>query len=226
MNKPIVISLGGSLIFPEEIDVKFLAGFKKLIIKQIQKGQRFILITGGGRICRKYQAALGRLSKSSSADLDWMGIFTTQTNSNFVRLMFGKLAHKSIVGDPEKRIKYNSPVLLAAGWEPGWSTDMDAVMIAKTYSADTVINLSNIDYLYTKDPRKFKDAKKIIKISWDGLLKITGQKWNPGANVPFDPAAAQFAQKNKLKVIIANGKNLANLQSILNGKDFQGTKIQ
>ena len=225
MKKLTVISLGGSLIFPEEIDVRFLKKFKKLIVEQIAKGHNFILITGGGKICRKYQQALKAISPVSGDELDWMGIFTTQTNSNLLRLMFGNLAHKKIVGDPEKRITYNSPVLTAAGWLPGHSTDMDAVQLAKTYGADTIVNLSNIDFLYSKDPRKFKDAKKIEKISWDGLLKITGRKWKPGLNAPFDPIAALLAKKLKLKAIIADGKNLKNLQNILENKKFIGTTI-
>ena len=154
-----------------------------------------------------------------------MGIYTTHTNAQFVRLMFGQKANSKIVINPTKKVNFKENILLAGGWKPGWSTDMIAVLLAKTYSAKTVINLSNIDFLHTKDPRKFKDAKKITTISWGGLLKITGKKWRPGANVPFDPIAAQFAEKNKIQAIIANGKNLKNLENILNGKNFDGTTI-
>ena len=43
MNKEIiVISLGGSLIVPDEIDWKFLKAFRKLIINQIRKNKRFV----------------------------------------------------------------------------------------------------------------------------------------------------------------------------------------
>lgn len=226
MTKPIIISLGGSLIFPEDIDVKFLADFKSLIEQQTKKGKRFIFITGGGKICRKYQGALNQLTKISHENLDMMGIYTTHTNAQFIRMMFGKLANPQIVSDPTKRLQFKEKILLAGGWKPGCSTDKDAVILAKTYGAETVINLSNIDYLYDKDPRKFQDAKKIKNISWDGLLKITGRKWVPGLNAPFDPTAAILAKSNKLKVVIANGKNLKNLQNILENKHFEGTEIK
>ena len=226
MKKLFVISLGGSLIVPEEIDVKFLKNFKKLIESQTKKGSRFILITGGGKVCRKYQNALHSLARPSDSDLDWMGIYTTLTNAQFVRLVFKSLAHPQIVENPNKKLKFSKKILLAGGWLPGHSTDKDAVLLAKTYGAKTVINLSNIDFLYNKDPRKFKDAKKITKISWNGLLNITGRKWIPGKNVPFDPIAAQVAKNNKLEVVIANGKNLENLENILKGKKFIGTSIK
>jgi uridylate kinase len=98
-------------------------------------------------------------------------------------------------------------------------------MLAKTYGAKTVINLSNINYLFNKDPKKFKDAKKIPTINWQGLFKIIGNKWLPGANLPFDPMAGKLAEKNQIKVIIANGKNLKNLKNILENKKFIGTEI-
>jgi len=224
-KKLFVISLGGSLIVPEEIDVGFLKSFKILIEAQIKKGNKFILITGGGKTCRKYQSALSRIVKVDNKTLDWLGIHSTRFNAQFIRLMFGKLAHPKLAQHPNQKISFTEKILVGAGWEPGWSTDLDAVELAKTYGAKIVINLSNVDFLYTKDPRKFKDAKKITEISWEGLLKITGRKWSPGKNVPFDPIAANFAQKNKLEVVIANGKNLKNLQNILENKKFKGTKI-
>ena len=97
--------------------------------------------------------------------------------------------------------------------------------LAKIYGARQIINLSNIDFVYTKDPRKFKGAKKITATSWKNFRKIVGNKWDPGKNLPFDPTAAKLAERLKLKVIIANGKNLKNLQRILQGKKFQGTTI-
>ncbi len=226
MTKPIIISLGGSLIFPEDIDVKFLTDFKSLIEQQTKKGKRFIFITGGGKICRKYQGALNQLTKVSHENLDMMGIYITHTNAHFVRMMFDKLAHPKIVLDPTKKLDFKEKILLAGGWKPGCSTDKDAVILAKTYGAETVINLSNIDYLYDKDPRKFPGAKQIKNISWDGLLKITGRKWVPGLNAPFDPTAAILAKSNNLKVIIANGKKLKNLNNILENKHFEGTEIK
>jgi uridylate kinase len=226
MNKPIIISLGGSLIVPEEIDVKFLSNFKKLVLDRVKKGQRFILVTGGGKVARKYISALEKLAKPTPTEKDWLGIYNTHTNANFVRLMFGKLAHPQIVSDPTKHVNFKEKILLAGGWVPGCSTDRDAVLLAKTYGAETVINLSNIDFVYNKDPRKYKDAKKITNASWDELLKITGSKWVPGLNVPFDPTAAKLAKKFGLKVIIANGKNLQNLKNIFEEKKSFGTTIK
>ena len=226
MAKLFVISLGGSLIVPEEINVKFLKRFKKLIIGQIIKGNKFLIIAGGGRICRKYNEALRLSGAPTNVELDWMGINTTWVNAKLIQLYFGKFAYPEISKDPTKRIFFKQPILVGGGWKPGRSSDGATVKYASVYGAKTIINLSNIDFIYTKDPRKYQTAKKIEKISWDDFLKIIGPKWIPGKNAPFfDPAAAKMAKKNNITVINCNGKNLKNLENILNGKKFIGTAI-
>jgi uridylate kinase len=225
MKKLFVLSLGGSLIVPDKIDADFLKKFRSLILKQIKKGNRFIIITGGGKICRNYQQTLKSIAQPTSFDLDWLGIYSTRFNAQLVRLMFKNYAHPKIIENTNKKIKFREKILLAGGWIPGRSTDDDAVRLAKAYQANTIINLSNIDSVYDRDPKKFKNAEKIKQISWNDFMKIVGDKWKPGANLPFDPTAAKLARKFKLKVIITNGKNLKNLQKILNGQRFQGTVI-
>ena len=226
MKQIFVISLGGSLIVPKAdvIDTAFLKSFYKLIINEVKKGNRFIIVTGGGKVCRVYQDALRTISRPSGEDLDWMGIYATELNAQLLRLIFKKQAEisKDVY---YRKIPHKRAIIFAGGHKPGQSSDGAMIKIAVTYGAKAVINLSNIDYVYTKDPRKFKDAKKIKKMTWDELLEITGSKWDPGKNVPFDPTAAKLAKKNKISVIIANGKNLKNLKNILSEKKFLGTII-
>jgi len=225
--KTIVISLGGSIIVPNgDIDTTFLKKFKKFIEERTEKGEKFVIITGGGGVAREYQNAARKVVKLTRDDLDWLGIHATRINAHLLRTMFRESARPEIIKDPS-RIKASRkyPVTIAAGWKPGWSTDYVAVRIAKRLKADLVINLSNIDYVYTSDPRKDKDAKKITEISWTDFRKIVGNKWDPGLSMPFDPVASRLAHHSKIPVIVANGKNLQNLGKILNKESFKGTKI-
>lgn len=220
-----IISLGGSLICPNELDVPFLRSFRQIILKRVNRGDRFVLVAGGGHLARKYLEALRSVVRPSVDTLDWMGIHSTRLNAQLIRLLFGKLAHPKIVEDPNKKVTFKEKILVAGGWKPGRSTDDDAVRMAQVYGAHAIINLSNVDYVYTKDPRKFKDARPIKQISWKDFRKIVGSKWDPGKNAPFDPVAAKFAQAHKQKVIIARGNNLKNLERILAGRTFVGTVI-
>lgn len=211
---------------PNEINNKFLKSFLALIRQQVKKGNRFILVVGGGAPARNYQNALKSSIKPDKSVLDWMGIAATHLNANLMRHALGELAEKAIVTNPEKPGKMNRPVLVSGGWKPGRSTDYEAVMLADHFGASTIINMSNIDYVYDKDPRKFKNAKKIQLIDWSSFQRIVGTKWNPGANVPFDPTATKYAKARNQKVIILNGNDIQNLALALSGKGkFKGTVV-
>lgn len=221
----IVISVGGSLIVPEEIDSKWLSDFKKLIESQLTN-KRFILITGGGKTARKYQNAAKEVSELERDDLDWIGIHSTRLNAHLMRTIFRKQAHPQIIKDPTAKVSFEEEILIAAGWKPGFSTDMDAVLLAKQFKVKKIINLSNIDYVYNKDPRKYPDAKIIKEISWEKFREIVGDKWDPGLNAPFDPIAAKESQKLGLEVSIMNGKDIENIRNYLNNEQFIGTVIK
>jgi uridylate kinase len=225
-KETIVISVGGSLIVPDEIDTKWLRDFKKFILNNTDR-YRFILISGGGRICRKYNAAAQELREMSNLDLDLLGIQTTRLNGYFLKTIFENKAYEEVVINPTIKIKTDKDIIVGAGYEPGTSTDMDAVLMAKTNGVKKVINLSNIDYVYDKDPKKFKDAKKIEKISWkDFRNKVLPKEWISGSNTPFDVTASAMAEKLGVEVAIMNGHNLDNLQNYLSGKSFVGSLIK
>jgi uridylate kinase len=225
MEKTIIMSLGGSLIVPDKIDVKFLRDFKKIIERFVKQNYRFVIICGGGKTARDYQKAALGIGKQSDEYLDWLGIHATKINAWFMKSIFGSNAERLIVEDPTKKVNFSRKILIASGWKPGWSTDYDAVLLAKNLKIKTVINISDIDYVYDKDPKKYEDARKIKKLSWRAFRKITGNKWKAGLNKPFDPIAAKEAEKLGLKVAII-GKNLNNLKGLLSDKNFKGTIIE
>ena len=89
-----------------------------------------------------------------------------------------------------------------------------------------LINLSNIAYVYDKDPSKFKNAKRQTQMDWQEFCKLVGDKWVPGAHLPFDPIASKLARKLKLTLVVMKGNDLKNLQNFLNGKKFKGTVVK
>lgn len=222
-----ILSVGGSIIIPKEgFDISFLKKFKSLILEQVKKGEKFILVIGGGGTCRQYQQTAAKVTNLTKVDLDMIGIETTKLNAHFVRFLFKEHAHKDIILNPSKRLASKKPILVAAGWKPGHSTDTDAVLLAKTYGAKHILNLSNISYVYDKDPNIYKDAKKIERIDWTRFRKeIVGNSWEPGRNVPFDPFASKTAQNLGLTVSILDGTNMKELKKALQGKTFKGTQI-
>lgn len=225
MPKTFVISLGGSLIFPKSLDAKFLTSFKKRIGSHAKKSCRFAIVCGGGRLARNFQKSASKRKRLSNKELDWLGIYATRINAHIVRAIFGNMASDSIVSNPTEKLRFEKNIMIAAGWKPGWSTDYVAVLLAKNLGIKEVINMSNVDYVYDKDPRKHKNARRIGKIDWRGYSRLISGRWEAGMNAPFDPVAAKEAQKSGIKVNII-GRDLKNLENLLNGKKFRGTIIQ
>ena len=225
-NKQIIISLGGSLIIPDEIDVEFLKSFVKTITEYVAKDFSFIIICGGGKICRKYNASLEQITNPSNEDLDWLGISTTRVNAELVRICFGDLAYEKVLQDPNIIPETNKSIIIGGGWKPGNSSELATIYLAKNLGATKIINLSNVDYVYTKDPRTNPEAQPIEKMTWKDFRGLFSKEWNPGSNAPFDPIAALEAEQLGYEVVIIDGKNIESLKSYLDGEPFVGTTIK
>lgn len=219
------MSVGGSLIVPDGIDTEFLTKFKTLVLEKVQRGLTFSIIAGGGKTARRYQDAANAVTPLSRHDLDWIGIHATRLNAQLLRNIFVGYAYPQIIKNPTIDVEAEEPIIIAAGWKPGCSTDYDAVLIAKNLGATRLVNLSNIDYVYDKDPKKNPDAKKIEKISWAEFRKLIPEEWDPGLSSPFDPVAAKEAEMLGLEVAIINGEKLEEFSNYLDGKPFVGTVI-
>ena len=222
-QKLVVLSLGGSIIVPDTIDTVFLKDFRSAILSLLPT-YKFIIVCGGGKVCRDYIASAKAVKVFDNQVYDRLGIKVTEANAQLILSILHDVAHSPIHQDYCDIIDFTH-VLLGCGFLPGTSTDFDAVKFAEHYGADTVINLSNIPYVYDKDPKKHKDAKKIEQISWKGFRKLVGNEWKAGMNLPFDPIASKHAEQLGIKVVIMDGRNLPNFRHYMEGKKFQGTVI-
>lgn len=222
-----VISLGGSIIVPDHgLNVRFLKPFVKLIRDRVKLGDRFVIVTGGGSTARRYINDGSKISNITDDDLDWLGIHATRLNAHLMRTILRDIAHPVVVKDPSRKLKtWKTPVLIGAGWRPGNSTDYIAVRFAKQLGAKKVINISNIEYLYDKDPNKYKSAKKVLEMSWKDYRKMVGNKWDPGMNLPFDPVASRLAEQSNLEVILVGGKSVGNIKKVFEDKKYKGSVI-
>jgi len=209
---------------PDDIDAKFLKDFKKYILK-FSKKFNFVILVGGGKTARNYQKVLSDFGVKN-IEKDWIGIFASRLNAELVKNIFDKNSHKEIITDPTKKFTTQKNIIIGAGWKPGNSTDYVSVITAKTYNIKTIINLTNVDYVYDKNPKDFSNAKHFENISWKDFQKIVGTKWSPGLSMPFDPRASLIASKQKMKVVIINGSKLKELEKFLNNKKFIGTIIE
>lgn len=225
--EPLVISLGGSLIVPVGgPDVHFLKGFREYVLELVRKGRRVVIVCGGGRTARHYIHAAQEIISLDPEDLDWLGIHATRLNGHLLRTIFRSVAHPNVIKHPMRVPRHwKEKVLVAAGWKPGWSTDYVSSRIAGVLGVKHIVNASNIDCVYTADPHKDREAKPLKEISWKAYRQMVGDTWDPGLSAPFDPVASKYCERHGISVAIVDGKNLTNLEKLVEGGEFKGSLL-
>jgi uridylate kinase len=227
MKKVIVLSLGGSLIIPNDIDTKYLGEFKK-ILKKNSKKYKFIVVCGGGSIARKYIHALKDIGISEKLQ-SLAGISATRMNARFMSYFFNQEPFKGIpqkMGEIHTYLKKQEIVFCGAlEYRPKQTSDSTSAEIAKHFKCD-FINLTNVAGLYDKNPKKFKNAKFISEISWKEFDRIANKmKYKPGQHFVLDQTASGIILKNKITTYII-GEDLKQLDNLLNNGKFKGTRIR
>ncbi len=226
MKKAIVISLGGSLIVPDEIDLKFLERFKQVLTKH-EKECKFVVVCGGGSVARKYIRALREAGKNEFLQ-SMAGISITRVNARFMTYLFDRDANEGIPHDMkqvENLLRKNDIVFCGAlRYAPKQTSDSTAAKLANFFGADFV-NLTVVSGLYTKNPLEHRDAKFIPKISWNDFFKRANKiKFKPGQHFVLDQDASAIIREHKIKTYIL-GKDLKEFDNFLSGKKFKGTII-
>jgi len=225
-RKVIVLSLGGSLIIPNDVNVKYLKEFKKTILKNARK-YKFVVVCGGGSIARKYISAL-REVKINEELQSLSGISATRMNARFMNYFFKINPKKGIPHTMRVLTKYvreqNVIFCGALEYKPKQTSDSTAAGIAKYFRSE-FINLTNVSGLYDKNPKKYKNAKFISKISWKDFDKMANEsKFKPGQHFVLDQTASKIIMENKIVTYII-GEDLKQLDNLLNRRNFKGTKI-
>ncbi|MCX6749422.1 MAG: UMP kinase [Candidatus Pacearchaeota archaeon] len=227
MKKVIVLSLGGSLIIPNEINLGFLEKFKKVILKHTKK-YKFLIVCGGGSIARKYISALKKAGLSSEFQ-SFSGISATRMNARFMNYFFGINPDQGIPHTTKTMEIYaNKRDVLFFGaleYKPKQTSDSTAAEVANHFKT-IFINLTNVPGLYSKNPLEHKDAKFIPEISWKAFNKLANSmNYKPGQHFVLDQTASGIIMKHKIPTYIL-GDDLNQLEAVLNKKKFKGTLIQ
>ncbi|MCK4995983.1 MAG: UMP kinase [Thermoplasmatales archaeon] len=220
----IVISIGGSVILSEDADVSFFNKFKTLLEK-LAKNYKIYLVVGGGKTARTY-IKLGRKLNFEEEFLDEIGIDVTRANAKLLTNIFG-ISNEEIPATTDKAKDMVEPIVVMGGTTPGHSTDMVGAELAEKTNATKFIIATNVDGVYDKDPNKYTNAKQILEISIDELIKEHGTDWSSaGKNVVIDGPALKIIKRANIPTFVLNGKKLNQLERAITDQKFNGTIIK
>jgi len=219
----IVISIGGSVILAEEADVSFLRKLVNLL-KKFSKQYKIYVIVGGGKIARTY-IKRGRELNLDEDTLDELGIEVTRVNAKLLTRTIG-ISNGDIPLTTDEAERIDKPIVIMGGTVPGHSTDLVGAELSEKTRANKFIIATNVDGIYDKDPNKYSDAKQLKELTIKELIKKYGTEWSAaGSNVVIDGPALEIIDKAKIPTFVVNGKQLDQLEKVINNQLFDGTRI-
>ena len=224
----IAIKFGGSLLFNKEGDIE--RNLLQKLVEIMKKGKNIkSIVTGGGLIARKY-IDYGRSLGINESYLDLLGIDVSRVNARLLIGLLGDIAYPIVIKtiDDAKLAFALNKIGISGGFLPGQSTTTVVLQIAEAINIKKIIILSDVDGIYSKNPKLHKDAKKFNKIKTEDLEKlIINSKENQAAAGEyriFDTVSLQLFKRNEILVRLINGKNMDNLKKLLND-DFESSNI-
>jgi uridylate kinase len=222
----VVVSLGGSVIVPDDMDDVFLRQFSEMIEGLCERYQIY-LVCGGGKIAR-YYISVGRSLGLSEFQLDELGIMATRLNASLVAQALRERAVGKVPTEvlEAHRLERKGKVVVMGGTVPGHTTDAVSAMLAMEVRAARIINGTSVDAAYTADPRKDHHAERLSKISHQQLFELVNVGLHgAGPSNVFDRLGAQIARDNGIDIYIVNGRNLEEVRAAIEGRPIKGTVV-
>ncbi|MBD3230592.1 MAG: UMP kinase [Candidatus Lokiarchaeota archaeon] len=226
MKEDLVISMGGSLIFGEDTDISFYKKIKEVFFKY-NKEYNFSIICGGGITARKYTKVAATLNLTDKKQ-DLLGIDATRINARLIMFILNELTTGKVYTSIDDLVSdFGDKITICGGMQPGQRTDKVAALIAEELNIKTLINLTNVDGVFDKDPNDFKDVKLLPRLDYDDFCRLSGLRdHKPSYHFVFDFDAAEVCHQNNIKVIIINGKKVNQFDKYLAKKNFLGSIIE
>lgn len=216
----------GGFAFPLKPDTETVSAYAKMLMRLKDAGHRLVIVAGGGGTSRAYIDAARALGESEAL-CDVIGIVASRLNA---RLLIAKLGECAYLEPPTsvegmRKAFETDKIVVMGGLQPGQSTNAVAAVAAEAIKADLFINATNVDGVYTTDPKKDPKAKKLDEIKADDLLQMMlGEELSAGSYELFDLVAVKIVKRSKIPTCIIDGRNVENVEKLIKGEKL-GTQI-
>jgi uridylate kinase len=220
----VVVSIGGSIIDHE--DTAFLRDLARTL-RDAARNVKLYVVAGGGKVSRSYIKA-GRELGADEEYLDRMGIRATRMNAMLLSTAIGEDASPFPSASYARALREakDRRIVVMGGTRPGRTTDGVAARLAQKVNAHRLVNASNVDGVYTKDPKRFRDARRIAEMTHDELIALSsGSAGKAGPTVIFDLVGARIIKKAGISLLVLDGRDLTSLSGAILGKKFKGTTV-
>jgi hypothetical protein len=217
-----IVKVGGSLaLYPE----KLKALCQKL--SEVSKKHKLIVVPGGGEFADAVRTLDKRFNLSPAASHRMAILGMDQYGFLLSDLLTNSLALNEIVSVQKVLDMDKLPIFLPSHLmfnenplENSWNVTSDsiAVYIADQLQTSRVILVTDVDGVYTCDPKKYSDAKLISKLSASELLSMNKR-------TSVDKFLPKLLLQLKLECVVVNGLYPERVEAVLEGHEAVCTLI-
>ena len=217
MKSSIVLKIGGSVIYDNSLNVNqvLFDKLKEWYFRKKDYYQNIVIVVGGGSLSRDLQEKISQYIGGEEY-LHSIGMSVTQTNANLVRAYIGDsdiIVPQKLGEAYELLVDGKKNTIVCGGLKVGWSTDMDAAVFADILKESRVIKISDINYIYDRDPSEVEDVEVIKDMTWDEYFKLFGIQedsiHDPNESIPVDVECARFCKGKEISFWICGGERIA-----------------
>lgn len=173
----------------------------------IERGIQVCLVIGGGNIFRGVKGAAGGMERASA---DYMGMLATVINALSMQSALERAGVNtrvlsaipmSTVCEPYIRrrairhMEKGRVVIFAAGTgNPFFTTDTAAALRASEMGCDVLLKATQVDGVYSDDPKKVKDAERYERLTYHQVLSRELKV--------MDATAISLARENGIPILV------------------------
>ncbi|HQB84966.1 MAG TPA: UMP kinase [Candidatus Pacearchaeota archaeon] len=231
--KRILLKLSGEAMMGNKkfgIDPNFIFYLAEEIKKAHKTGVEIVIVVGGGNIFRGVAGSKQGIDRTTA---DYMGMLATIFNSMALQ---DALERKEIptrlqlafeikeIGEPfirKRAIRHleKGRIVIAGGGTglPFITTDTASAIRALELNCDSIFKATNVDGVYSKDPKKDPTAKKYEQLSLEEAFKSDDI-------TIMDNSAIDLCRTNKINIVVFDINKENNLVNAVLGKNV-GTII-
>ena len=208
--KRILLKLSGEGLMGDKsfgLDEKMLASIAQEIKMVHDAGVQMAIVIGGGNIFRGLSGAAGGMDRVRA---DHMGMLATVINSLAMQdalerigvparvvsgVMMPTICEPYVQPRVKKKLTDGSVIIFAAGTgNPFFTTDTGAALRAAEMGCEAIFKATQVDGVYSADPKKDKNAVRFEKVSYDEVL-IKNLK-------VMDASAVALARDNNISIVV------------------------
>lgn len=222
----LVVRVGGSVV-ASPFNPVLMGRYVDLLVELRRLGHVVMAVVGGGSLSRELIRAAKALGLGEF-EQDLVAISVSRLLAQLFVLKLGRAGTATVPVSVEEaaRLVEKGKIVVMGGLKPGMTTDAVAALLADRVEAELLVKATDQDGIFSRDPRKFPDARKLDVLSFDDLGKLfEADRHRAGIHQVLDPEAVRLLRKNRIRTVVVNGSKPENVLLAVKGERV-GTLIR